>query len=78
MNPLVDMMVTCLGEEVSGLAVAVAEAAALAGCPGTGFAPGQGATSTTLLAGWSVSNAMHQGTLVADLHIKSPWILHFL
>ncbi|KAI7987908.1 hypothetical protein LOK49_LG13G02548 [Camellia lanceoleosa] len=57
--------VTCLVVEVLGLAVvAVVVAIALHGNPVIGFA--LDATSTTLLAGWSVSDAMHQGSLVAS------------
>ncbi|KAA8525384.1 hypothetical protein F0562_007198 [Nyssa sinensis] len=62
----------CLVEEALGLAVlavAVAVAVALDGNLVTGFAPGQDATNTTLLVGWSVSDAMHRGTLLASLHI---------
>jgi len=64
-----DTRVTCLELEVSGLAAAAAAPAAPTGNPVTGFALGLVATSTILLAGWNVSDAMHRGTQVASLHI---------
>lgn len=51
------------------VAVAVAALVALAGNLATGFALGLDATSTILLAGWNVSDAMPRGTQVASLHI---------
>ncbi|KAK8491145.1 hypothetical protein V6N11_037914 [Hibiscus sabdariffa] len=41
---------------------------ALTGNLETGFAPGRDAMSTTLPAGWNVSDAMHQGTPPTNLH----------
>lgn len=71
-RPLEALTATCLVAEVLGLVevaavVVVVVVVALDGNPVTGYALGQGAMSTTLLAGWSVSNAMHPETLLASL-----------
>ncbi|KAF3972372.1 hypothetical protein CMV_004108 [Castanea mollissima] len=56
-------------DESSGGGYEVAAPVALAGNLVTGFALGLDATSTILLAGWNVSDAMPRGTRVEGLHI---------
>ncbi|CAA3023436.1 Hypothetical predicted protein [Olea europaea subsp. europaea] len=65
------LMLRRRGLEDMGLAAAAAvAAAALDGNLVTGFAPGQDATNTTLLAGRNASVAMHQGSQVTSVHTK--------
>lgn len=75
-----DAIVICLeaAEVVLGSAPAVVVvAAAQVGSPVTGFAAGPGATSTTLLVVWNVSDAMPPRNMVASRPINSSYILHF-
>eukprot|EP00268_Persea_americana_P040090 TRINITY_DN39750_c0_g2_i1.p2 TRINITY_DN39750_c0_g2~~TRINITY_DN39750_c0_g2_i1.p2 ORF type:complete len:112 (-),score=25.52 TRINITY_DN39750_c0_g2_i1:381-716(-) len=64
------LMVTANVPEVP-LASPAPGAAALPGNLVIGIAPGLGAMSTTLRAGWNASDAMHLGTLITDLHIQN-------
>nr|DAD27101.1 TPA_asm: hypothetical protein HUJ06_028569 [Nelumbo nucifera] len=66
MSQLVGLRATCHDQEALALAAVVA----LDGNLVTGFAPGQAATSTTLLVGWNVTDATLQGTPVTNLHIE--------
>ncbi|GMH12448.1 hypothetical protein Nepgr_014289 [Nepenthes gracilis] len=72
-HQVVGTTVTCPVREALALVAVVAAAsvaaAALGGNPVTGFAIGRDVTSTTLLAEWSVFDAVRQGMLTANLHI---------